>query len=540
MFTFTTAPPSLRWLGLIWLLVLTLASFTVQPLAAAPQPNGLDVRRIDAFVRDQVQRHGIPGLALAVVDQDQIVYLGGYGKADQSGRAMTAQTPFVLASASKPLTALAIMQLVEAGKVELDAPVQRYLPTFRVADPVASQQITVRHLLQHTSGIPEAGCQNNRFGAKTLADFVAALQTIELVAPVGTRHFYCSGNYNILGRIIEVVSGEPYASYMQQYLFAPLAMRHTFTDEMYAREAGLVQGYHWLFGIPAPSHYPYDAVQMPSGFLIASAEDMAHFLITQINGGRFGAATVLSPQGIAAMQAPGAPVGAGKDTYGLGWRTTTLGGIPVIAHPGDHPNVHTLLFIEPASRRGAVLLLNSQNMVAQFGAFREIEAGVARLLAGQEPAPVTALRLPTLYYLIDAMLGGMLLLALWSFLRLPHWTRQLRRQQAAGQMRLWRVRLRIFWELALPLTLLVGVRLLLHALGAQSWAEGLLLFPDFGAWLWLFALLILITGVLRIIYWQCIPGRQRHVHQESASTVLPQSNSLPAMRHEANPLRNHH
>ncbi|MFN8442857.1 MAG: serine hydrolase domain-containing protein [Caldilineaceae bacterium] len=472
-------------------------------MVATAQPTGFDPKLIDAFVRQQVERHGLPGLALAVVNGDQIVQLQGYGKADPSGRPITPQTPFVLASASKPLTALAVMQLVEAGKVELDAPVQRYIPEFRVAatkgQPSASQQITVRHLLQHTSGIPEVGCQSNRFDAKTLAEFVTALQTIELDAPVGARHFYCSGNYNILGYLIERVSGQSYAVYMQQHLFTPLAMQHSFTEESPAKLAGLAQGYHWLFGVPMPAQVPYEAAQMPSGFLIASAEDLAHFLIAQLNGGRFGITQILSPQGIAAMHAPGVPVGDSQDTYGLGWRTTNLGGVPVIAHSGDHPDVHTLIFMELEHRRGAVLLLNSQNMLAQFGAYREIEAGIARLLAEQKPMSATALRLPTLYLVLDGVLGALLLLALCSFLRLPRWTKQLQQRQAAGQLRLRWVNLRLFWELGFPIVLLVSARLLLHLLGAQSWAEGLLLFPDLGAWLWVFAALLLLTGGLRLI-----------------------------------------
>lgn len=499
MATFPTGAPAGGWLSLVWLLVFTLATFTVRPLTAAPQPTALDGAQIDAFVREQVQRHGLPGLALAVVEGDHIVHLGGYGKADQSGRAVTPQTPFVLASASKPLTALAVMQLVEAGKIELDAPVQRYIPTFRVADPAASQQITVRHLLQHTSGIPEMGCQSNRFGSKNLAEFVAALQTIELLAPVGTRHFYCSGNYNILGYLIERVSGQSYPAYMQAHVFTPLAMRDSFTDEQAAQQAGLAQGYHWRFGIPLPTAYPYEPAQMPSGFLIASAEDMAHFLLAQLNGGRFGDRALLSPQGMAALQAPGVPIGEGKQTYGLGWQTKTIGGIPVIAHAGDHPNVHTLVFIEPASRRGAVLLMNSQNMLAQFGAFPAMEAGLARLLAGQEPTPVATLPLPTLYLIIDGVLGVLWALALWPLLRLRHWEQRLYQQARAGQLRLRWVGLRLGWTFGLPLALLIGARLLLYGMDAQSWAEGALLFPDFIAWLWTFALLMLLTGTLRLI-----------------------------------------
>jgi CubicO group peptidase (beta-lactamase class C family) len=459
---------------------------------------GPDAAKIDAFVGDQVKRHGIPGLSLAVVDGDQIVHLGGYGTADPTGRAVTPQTPFVLASASKPFTALAVMQLVEAGKVELDAPVQRYLPTFRVADPVASQQITVRHLLQHTSGIPEQGCQNSRFGAETLEQFVAALHTIELDAPVGIRHFYCSGNYNVLGRIVEVVSGQSYASYIEQQVFAPLQMRHSFTAEQAAKQHGLAQGYRWLFGRRVPFQYRYDPPQMPAGFLIASAEDLAHFLIAQLNAGRFGSTTVLSPQGIAAMQAPGVTTGAGRGTYGLGWRTGSLGGVPAVYHSGDHPDIHTLVFIEPHTRRGAVLLMNANGLLASLSAFTEIEEGVARLLAAQEPAPA-ALSLPNLYLIIDAVLGVLFVLALWPLLRVRHWYERLRQHPPERRRWLMQLGLPLVREFGLASTLLLGARLLVYAIGGQSWGEGLLLFPDFGLWLWAISLLLLLNGDIRVM-----------------------------------------
>jgi CubicO group peptidase (beta-lactamase class C family) len=253
------------------LILVLLIGMMTSPAAAIAPINPADVTNIDTFVRAQVERHGIPGLALAIVEGDQVVHLGGYGRADETERAVTPQTPFVLASVSKPITALAVMQLVEAGKLELDAPVQRYLPEFRVGDPIASRQITIRHLLQHTSGIPEQGCQNSRFEAETLEEFVSRLRTIEPDAPAGARYFYCSGNYNVLGRVIEVVSGQSFASYIEQQVFAPLDMRHSFTTEQAAERAGLGVGYWWLFGIPVPFEYPYDVPQMPSGFLISAS-----------------------------------------------------------------------------------------------------------------------------------------------------------------------------------------------------------------------------------------------------------------------------
>src|SRR5881396_563721 len=147
------------------LLALLALSFTVLPVAAAPQTGAPDIASIDAYVSAQMQANHIPGVALGLVHNDQIVHLRGFGSADQSGRAVTPHTPFILASVSKSFTALAVMQLVEAGRIELDAPVQRYLPWFRVADPVATAQMTVRQLLNQTSSLSTAS------GWAPLADF---------------------------------------------------------------------------------------------------------------------------------------------------------------------------------------------------------------------------------------------------------------------------------------------------------------------------------------------------------------------------------
>lgn len=463
--------------------------------AAAPPADALDVAALDTFVREQVERQGIPGLALAVVDGDQIVHMAGYGRADQSGRPVTPQTPFVLASVSKPITALAVMQLVEAGALELDASVQRYLPDFRVADPAASGQITVRHLLNHTSGVPEWGCITRK-DSTTLEQFVAEWQTIELATPPGTKHYYCSGNYNVLGRIVEVVTGQPFGSYIEQHVFAPLRMEHSSTSKQEARADGLAQGHRLFFGVAMPFEYDNPSA-LPAGFLISSAEDMSHFLIAQLNGGSFSGTSVLSPEGVAAMQAPSVEIGPGQ-AYGLGWRLKPIGGVQAISHSGDHPHIHNLLFIQPESRRGVVLLINMNNIPAALTALPELEDGVARLLAGQSPAP-PAMPLPRLYLIIDLVLGGLFALALLPLLWMRRWAQRLRRRQAAGKLRpLW-VGLRIACELLFPLALVVGMQQLLGApFGATSWSEIWLLLPDLGLWPWAVAIPILLAGVLRL------------------------------------------
>ena len=123
------------------------------PAAADDDP---DLAAIDRYVRSEMDAQRIPGLALGIVHGDRIVHVQGFGQADRSGREVTPQTPFLIGSVTKSFTALAIMQLSEAGRVQLDAPVQRYLPWWRVADPDASTRITVRHLLYQVSGLSKA------------------------------------------------------------------------------------------------------------------------------------------------------------------------------------------------------------------------------------------------------------------------------------------------------------------------------------------------------------------------------------------------
>jgi CubicO group peptidase (beta-lactamase class C family) len=137
------------------LLCFLLAGISPVQRSALASSDGIDCKAIDGYLTARLRAARIPGFALGIVKGDQIVYLKGYGRADSSGRPVTPQTPFLIGSITKSFTALAVMQLVEAGKVELDAPVQRYLHWFRVADPQASTLITVRHLLNQTSGLPQ-------------------------------------------------------------------------------------------------------------------------------------------------------------------------------------------------------------------------------------------------------------------------------------------------------------------------------------------------------------------------------------------------
>ena len=206
---------------------------------------------------------------------------------------MTPQTPFIIGSVSKSLTALAVMQLVEANRIELDAPVRQYLPWFRVADEKASAEITVRHLLNHTSGLSTKTGRSFQGDGDTsdtaLEQAVRKLDSAELTEPVGSKHQYSTINYSVLGLIVQTVAGQPYERFVQTRIFDPLQMGDSFTSEESAAPQGLATGHNYLFGRPRSADLPYNRGLVPAGYLISSAEDMTHYLISQLNGGRYDA-----------------------------------------------------------------------------------------------------------------------------------------------------------------------------------------------------------------------------------------------------------
>jgi CubicO group peptidase (beta-lactamase class C family) len=368
-----------------------------------------DFAAIDAYVAQQMRDLRIPGLAIGIVQGDQIVYTKGFGIAGPDGRAVTPQTPFQLASLVKPMTGVAIMQLVEAGKLELDAPVQRYLPTFRVADAAASAQITVRHLLYHTSGLPGTVSMEYALSGDARPDAlearVGALRSVALNRPVGTTYEYSNAGYMILGMIVQQVSGQSYEAYMHEHLFTPLHMQQTYTDWTEARSHGAATGYRYWFGVPVPGEIAIDRASLPSGGLTASVEDVTHFLVAQLNGGRFGDTTILSPAGIAEMQRPVTPLADEID--GMDWGVRPFHGVTMISKGGDNADFKTLMFLFPERRLGLVVLMNTNDSFGRMlGDLRQplVPVGVAEVLLGQPATVFPASSTPTL-------LLGILLLA---------------------------------------------------------------------------------------------------------------------------------
>jgi CubicO group peptidase (beta-lactamase class C family) len=381
------------FLALMACLICLMSSTSLAAQLPATNP---DFAAIDTYVAARMEDLRIPGAAIGIVHGDQIVYLKGFGISDPSGQPVTPQTSFRLASVSKTMTALAIMQLVEAGKVELDAPVQRYLPWFRVAVKTrsaadVSSTITVRHLLYHTSGIPQSAGYDNFFNGDlsdaALERNVRQLAEVALNRPVGTTYQYANFNYDVLGLIVQTASRQTYEAYMQEHIFTPLAMHRSFTSQVEAQAQGMATGYRQWFGFPIPTSLPDDRASRPSSFLISSAEDLTHLLIAELNGGRYGNGTVLSLQGIAEMQRPMTPIGGSEMRSGMGMDVGEVNDIYIAGKTGGTGNYNARIVLAPLDGWGVVVLANTFD-IGLGEQFDTMADGIAAILVNAQPPRV--------------------------------------------------------------------------------------------------------------------------------------------------------
>ncbi len=462
--------------------------------AAGAQPavgvGPFDSAASDRYVEGEMRAARIPGAAIGIVKDGQILYVKGYGVADPAGRAVTPQTPFFLGSVSKSFTALAIMQLVEAGKIDLDAPVQRYLPGFRLADPPAAQAITVRQLLEQTSGLSTYAGEVAFVGeSASIETLVRGLAALKPASPPGVRFRYSNLNYVVLGNVIEAVTGGSYADYVTRHIFAPLGMAHSYASPEKARADGLATGYQYFFGLARPVASPLNPGSVPAGRLIASAEDMARYLAMWLNEGKSGGVALVTPSGRAQLQAPAAQV-TSYVRYGMGWYTNPDGS--VVWHGGSTENFRASMKILAKDRLAVVTLYNitDDTLQALFGGGFLIQDGLISILYGTKPPVSGIVNTGQVYFVLDALALLAVFAVLLDLLGLHRWpaTQSLgRRRRIAGLM------LTIVINFLLPLALLLAVP------SVVAWPVVLANIPDFGYLIIGLALALLGSGLAKVV-----------------------------------------
>jgi len=324
----------------------------------------VDFGKLDSYISRQMQQVGVPGVTVAVVRVGQASDLKAYGSAGP-GVAASVQAPFDLASVTKSFTALAVMQLVEQDKIDLDKPVRTYLPWFSVADETVATRITVRHLLTHTSGLSTLSGRKQLLsrdvGPAALEAAVRELAGERPTAKPGERFQYSNANYAAAAVVVAAVSGIPFDRYVEDRIFAPLGMRNSFTSEVAAASHGLATGHRQWFGYPvAAPGLPYTHADLGAGGLFASAEDLARYLTALLNGGELDGKRILSADGVEELFRPAVEIRPDLH-YALGWFVRKRHGKRIVYHGGDNPHFHADLVLAPDEGVGVAVLMNANS-----------------------------------------------------------------------------------------------------------------------------------------------------------------------------------
>ena len=380
---------------------------------------------LDDFVDAQMERTALPGVAWAVIDGNE-VSTGARGTANGE-QDVTPETPFLLGSISKSFTALAIMQLAEARKLDLDAPVSRYLAEFE-GKPAGA--ITLRQLLGHTSGFSTLQGNSAPSETEALPDAIARraawfAQQDPANSP-GSRWEYSNANYLILGRVIEAVSGMPYPAYLETRILQPLGMDQSYVSGD-GKHTALAQGYTPWFGSFRPTKAHWAGLgSAPQGGIVSTASDLARYLRMMMSGQD----DILSAAGKARMLQPASDASPG---YGFGWMLDAEEGSAY--HTGMSPGFETIAAMIPGKRRGVVVLTNGTSGMG-FAETTDLRLGLVARALDLPQATDTGRTMRVVNFLSLAAAPVILLLAMiWAW-----WKReQLRAKRSSrfGVFSLW-------------------------------------------------------------------------------------------------------
>ena len=329
----------------------------------------INTREIDQFVAAQMKRFDIPGVGLAIVKDGKIAYAKGYGVRDlKTNTPVNADTLFAIGSSSKSFTALGVMQQVDAGKLNLDAPINTYLPNLKFSDAARGAKVTLRSLLSMTSGLPRSD-SSWAFDdtINTRAKMLETIADIGFTDDPGKVFQYCNQNFVAAGAALEAVTGQSWEAYTKINIFTPLGMTRSFfefsdavKDGNYAAGNGV--RLNGVQGVPA---FDRLVIAGPAGSIHSSANEMARYVTFQLGRGDLGGKRIVSAKQLEAMHTQ--QIGIDEDVgipgvafsgYGFGWFTGEYRGIKIVEHGGNINGFTANMQLIPAKGLGIVLLTN--------------------------------------------------------------------------------------------------------------------------------------------------------------------------------------
>lgn len=363
------------------------------------ESDSVDYESIDAQIAEDVKKYHIPGMAIMVVDKDDILFSNTYGNCRDI------DTPFIIGSMSKSFTAVAIMQLVEDGKINLDDSISEYIDASEWFVQYSDyEKVTVRNLLNQTSGITTY----QKFGKLEVTDSYG-------------QHVYANANYGLLGLIIESVSGKSYEEYITENIFKPLGMEHSAATLKKSKDDGLIDGYRNYFGIPIAGEpdYPKDIsvgtwTNVSAGYLSSSASDMGKYLQMYLNGGN----DIVGEDSINSMFYDSIFVDDGACFYGMGWQySTKMFSQPVLWHAGLVENYTSNMFILPEKGIGIVVLVNMNDYLVG----NNLLGNVVLPLMGEEKNIFPVNMYMFLHLVIDSVCLLICIVAIYPLMTMRKW-----------------------------------------------------------------------------------------------------------------------
>jgi CubicO group peptidase (beta-lactamase class C family)/D-alanyl-D-alanine dipeptidase len=373
------------------------AAVALLPLAAPAQPRIEAERRyapvariLEPLIEWELKTQGIPAISIALVDDQRIVWARGFGLERLADSVpATAETVHRVGSVSKLFTDLAVMQLVERGALDLDAPVTRYLPEFTPESPTGTP-ITLRHLMSHRAGLvrePPAGHYFDSSGT-SLAGTVASLAPTRLVFAPGERVKYSNAGIAVVGRVLEATQRRPFAAYLDSALLAPLGMRRSAFERSAELAPRVADALMWGYDGRRSAAPTFELGMAPAGSMYTTVLDLGRFLRMLNGGGMLDGRRIVRRETLDAMWtpqfAPGATQGAG-----IGFFVSDLDGHRAVGHGGAIYGFATELMALPDDKLGVVVVatLDGANAVTDRIARAGLEAMLA-VRAGRTPSPV--------------------------------------------------------------------------------------------------------------------------------------------------------
>ena len=350
-------------------------------------------RTLEPWIQRLLQREHRPGLAIAVVEANRVVYAHGFGvKRLGKDDPITTRSLFHMASITKPLVATSLMQLVEKGRVDLDASVVRYLPYFRMADE-RYRTITVRQMVTHSSGMPDV--EDYEWGKPQYDDgslerYVRGLSDRTLLFPPGSRFKYSNMAFEILGDVVAKVSGQSFDDYVQDRILTPLRMRDSTLLVRRADPRLLTWGHELDADRQVPSKvFPYNRIHSPSSNLLSNVLDMTRWAIANMNHGELDGRRILHAsthelmwQRARDLGGP-APAPSSPSPVGISWFLGEYRGTLMVGHSGGDTGFATDLAMLPDKKIAVVWMMNSD-----WRGSRALTPAALDVALGLEPQPI--------------------------------------------------------------------------------------------------------------------------------------------------------